>query len=400
MLDMAVLVLAPNAWQGHWVNRQQLFSRLGRQCRVLYSTGSWSTWQRHEAAWRAAPLGGAMLPMDNVTVDQAPRLLMRNARWPWWDAAMLALTAARWRRWLAPRRGQPLVAYVYHPQFLPYVRHLRPDFLVYHAYDRYEHTPGWDAGQEAAERILLAQADLVLASSDQIADALRAKCRREVRVLPNGADVAAFARARSKPQPPPDVQAIPAPRLGWTGALHSKVDFALLAELAARRPDWHIVLLGHLNLHNVQAWRGDLEACQARPNVHFLGSRTAAEVPDYVVQMDVNMMAYKMDSCGWVSSGYPLKLHEYLAAGRPVVSVDLPSVRPFASVLSIAHGVDEWEAALAQALAEPDADAATQRRLAVAAQNGWDSRVEVLAAWLRQMVQAAEPLPRTQECAD
>lgn len=392
--SLAVLVLAPNTWQGQWVNRQQLFSRLGRQWRVLYCTGNWSSWQRHEAGWRRAPLGGAMLPMDHVTVDQAPRWMLRNPRWGWWDRWMVRLQSMRWRRFLAPGKGTPLVAYVFHPMFLPYVRCLGADYLVYHAYDRYEHTPGWTAELAAAERSLLEQADLVLASSEQIAGALHAKVARPVLVLPNGADAAAFARARAGQEEPPDLRAIPGPRLGWIGSLHPSVDFGLIAALARRHPEWHFVLLGQLVAHREVASQLGVAACKALPNVHFLGARPVEEVPAYVVHMDVNLMAYRVDGESWVLSGYPLKLHEYLAAGHPVVSADLPSVRPFAGVLSIAHGVDEWEAALAAALADGGGQAAAAERIAVADANSWDSRAQALAGWLQQLTGAGGVLAK------
>jgi len=55
-------------------------------------------------------------------------------------------------------------------------------------------------------------------------------------------------------------------------------------------------------------------------------------------------MCYRTD--GWAYYGYPLKLHEYLAGGKPVVGSDLPSIRVFSGVISIASTVEEWQSAI------------------------------------------------------
>jgi hypothetical protein len=91
-------------------------------------------------------------------------------------------------------------------------------------------------------------------------------------------------------------------------------------------------------------------------------------------------MCYRTDPGGWWVAIYPLKLHEYLAVGRPVVSADLEAVRPFMSVLSIAVTVDEWISAIEQALDEEPS--MVEARRTVARANTWDDRVDQLMGWL------------------
>ena len=61
-------------------------------------------------------------------------------------------------------------------------------------------------------------------------------------------------------------------------------------------------------------------------------------------------MCYRLGDDLWVEGIYPLKLHEYLATGRPVVSADLPSIRPFAHVVAIARDLQQWDRAIEVAL--------------------------------------------------
>jgi glycosyltransferase involved in cell wall biosynthesis len=164
----------------------------------------------------------------------------------------------------------------------------------------------------------------------------------------------------------------------------------MLAELALRRPQWQFVLVGDPSPQPDARAEIDKALCRSRSNIHFLGGKPIDHVPSYVAKMDVNMMCYRLADQDWIRAIYPLKLHEYLAAGLPVVSADVPSVRPFASTVRIATGVDEWEQALNDALIG-GGQGTTAQRQAVAADNSWDQRVATLGQWLSAMVGNSPP---------
>lgn len=377
----AIIALAPNSWEGQWVNRQQLLSRLGRRFRILYSPGGWFSWDRHSPQWRQASVKGSIQSTDNIWVDHSPRYLLRVPKFPLLDSLVLRLQVRRWRRLVGGHN--PLVAYLFHPTFYPYLQALKPDFIVYHTYDLFDHTPGWNAQLEDYEQRLLAEADLVIASSDAMAQGLQKKGRQAIRVLPNGADVTAFFRAQTEPEPT-DLAAIPHPRLGYIGSLHPHVDYGLVATLAQHQTDWHFVFVGGKVSHPDARAEAELHACQALPNVHFLGFKQHYQVAAYVVNMDVNLLCYRLSDESWIRASYPLKLHEYLAAGWPVVSADIASVRPFAAVVRIASGVEDWHQAICQALEGGVGD--PEQRRQVANQNSWEARVQVLENWLLDLV--------------
>lgn len=386
--DYDVLVLAPNPWHGQWVNRQQLFSRIGRVRNVLYSCGGLFSWDRGGEEWAAASWFGGFHRADNVWVDTPAKALVRVPRVGPLDRWALQRQATRWKRQLQRDGRRPLVAYLFHPMFRPYVEALAPDHLVYHAYDKYDHMPGWTEALEADERWLASHADLVVAASEEMAEGLRGKGAAQVHHLPNGAHVEAFKAALSPDVPEPDdLRAIPHPRLGWVGSLHPQVDYAMVAELAQRRPQWQFVFVGDPSPQRDARAEADRALCRSRPNVHFLGGRPIDEIPRYVSKMDVNLMCYRLADQQWIRAIYPLKLHEYLAAGHPVVSADIPSVRPFADVVQIVDGVDAWEAALDDALRSGGRGTRAARQ-AVADANSWDHRVGLLSGWMRDMESA------------
>ncbi len=378
---MRIIGLAPNKWHGQWVNRQQLLSRLGVEHTVLYSNGAWFGWDRALPIWHKAKLLGAVDRTDNVAVEEAPKLLLRWPRWRHLDQLAIRVHAMRLRR-LVSHDSSPLVSIIFHPSFFPYAQYLRSQCLAYHAYDLFEATPGWNSELDSLESILLRQADLVTASSESIAARLSEKGGREIRLLPNGVDLAAFgAISPDRAAIPDDLARIARPRLGYVGSLHPQIDFPLVAKLAKMRPGWSFVFVGGGPAIRDGAAANELEDCRKHANIHFLGHKHRSEVPAYISNMDVNLMLYRIAEDTWINAGYPLKLHEYLAIGLPVVSADIPAVREFADVVRIAKGFPDWIQAIEEALSSGGTGSEVERR-AVAAENSWDARADLLQEWL------------------
>lgn len=387
---LRILGLSLNDWSDQWTNRQHLLSRLGRTNTVLYSRGGWFNWDIRSDEWRQTPFAGEVTHSDNVWLDKCPHYLVRLPRFPSLETRTLALIARRWNNWLTRRGTGSRVLLLFHPQLFPYVRFVQRDILAYHAYDLFQHTPGWNERNEKLEISLLQTADIVTASSDAIADALQKKIPREIRVLPNGVDLLDFEQSSNDSRiVPADLDTIPRPRLGYVGSLAFTVDFELVAALADLRPHWNFVFIGA----SIGKFNADTEAafskCRALPNVHFLGQKHVREVAHYSMNMDVNLMLYRISSGIWTQAGYPLKLHEYLAAGKPIVSADLPSVRPFSGVVRIASGVSDWISAIQEAIATGGHSTEKERR-AIAAQNTWDARVATMQTWLREHLEQNE----------
>lgn len=381
---MNILALSPNDWHGQWVNRQQLLSRLASTWPVLYSTGAWSVWDRSTDAYRAAPLLGKTDSADGVQLDRPGRWPPRWPTRPGWDAWALRQHAARLRRAFADPAA-PLVAYLCHPSYWPYVQALKPQFVVYHCYDLYERQPGWTPAMDTAERSLLARADLVFSPTRMLSDLLQAKAPCQARVLLNAADVeAVFAAERAAAPEPADLAAIPHPRIGYVGSIHPQLDLELIATLARRCPDWHFVLIGPEQKADDLHANAGYRALRGLANVHLLGERHRSRVPGYLLGMDANVMFYKAGADSWTQVAYPLKLHEYLACGKPVVSVALKMISEFDGLITFADGVDAWQSGLDAALRENDPDL-RQRRRAAAAMNSWDHRVVQLRGWLQQL---------------
>ncbi len=381
---LPVIALAPNAWAGRRVNRQHILSRLAaRGWPVIYSTGALSVWDRESRPWAEAGWFGGFDEVEGVLVDRPGRMFPRWQRCGPWDA----LAIRRHARRLLTRAGNPgldAICYVFHPVFWPYVECLGARYVVFHAYDAYDVMPEWTPQLKAWQDRLLARADLRVATFRGIARFYPEPLRESIRELPNGVDAERFLRGPAAC--PRDLAAIPRPRLGYCGTITAKLDVELLLRIARARPDWHWVLLGEACLQTEPdaAWMSAWDAFRALPNVHYLGAKPFDEVAAYAFNMDVNTICYRTGDAGWWAFGSPNKLHESLALGKPLVATPLETIRPFAHVVHLARTAEEWIAAIRHAL-EAGGTGTPQQRRAVARQNTWERRVDILERWLFEM---------------
>ncbi len=109
-------------------------------------------------------------------------------------------------------------------------------------------------------------------------------------------------------------------------------------------------------------------------NVHQLGRKPYDEVADYMAAMDVLIMPW--NDSPWIAACNPIKLKEYLAVGRPVVTTDFKALDPWRDLVTVAAGAGEFAEAIAAATIAPfDAGKARAR---VKPEN-WDSKADIVA---------------------
>ncbi|MBI4579904.1 MAG: glycosyltransferase, partial [Planctomycetes bacterium] len=193
-------------------------------------------------------------------------------------------------------------------------------------------------------------------------------------LAPWGVDLELYARARDPATPiPADVRSLPRPIIGMFGMLDGRrLHTELLRHLAVQHPDWSIVLVGRC-MPNL-----DRSSLDPLPNVRFLGMRPVEQIPAYCKAFDVCMIPYMLNE--FTRSIMPLKIAEYLATGKPVVSTELPAAVEMSDVIHVARDIPEFEQHLCAALAErPELSA---RRVARAQDFDWDVLMRQRMAWV------------------
>ena len=382
--EIGVLALLLDPWGPRWMSRHHVLTRLARHFHVV--------WLNPALEWRAALRAGRLRARETLVPGQPASFVVRDAspwspvlyRPAWARAATLRARLAAGRASLVRRGCTRIVLYVWHPSFADALDAVPHDLSVYHIYDEYSHAEREQPLDPAEER-LIRTAGVVITLSPTMQARKGALSRHSVQI-PNGVD---FEAAATPVPEPSDLAAVPRPRIGYAGFIKQQLDWELLDALASRHPDWSFVFVGARSAQPELPAR--LARIAARPNVHFLGAKSSAELARYPQHFDVSVMPYRVnDYTKYIS---PLKLYEYLAAGQPVVSVPLPGLGDAASLVSVAEGPAAWERAIAAALS-PDAQAASQRaaRQQEARRNDWALVAERIAD---RIVRALDHPPTT-----
>jgi hypothetical protein len=243
---------------------------------------------------------------------------------------------------------------------------LGEDLTVQYCVDDYASFPGVDAAAIAVlDEALSRAADLVFVTSETMLARKRAVAPR-VALSPHGVDVEHFRKATDPAiRLPAEMRSLEGPVIGFFGLIEAWIDLDLVQALADRHPEWTFVMIGRIAVAAARV--------PVRRNIRFLGARPYQELPDYGRRFDVSIIPYRLTR--QVHHANPIKLREYLAMEKPIVSVSTPEVEKFADLVCIATTVSEWDVAIQQALAGRDRTAERAAMRAAADAMTWNARL-------------------------
>ena len=297
--------------------------------------------------------------IPQIPFRRAPGVEALNRRFGRW-AARRAIAAVGFERWLS-------WFVVPHPGFLAGT--LDEEFVVYYCVDDYAAHPGVDGTAiAAADAALARRADQVFVASSALLETKRGE-NPATALAPHGVDAGLFARAADPATRVPDrAAALPHPVVGFFGLLGDWIDVELLAHLGRARPEWTLLVVGGVAT--------DVSALAPLPNVVLAGAQPYDTLPAWARAFDVAVIPYRLNR--QVRHASPLKLREYLATGKPIVSVPTPEVERFAPHVRMARTPDEFLRAVEQGVKDDDAQAREARMQAVRDMT-WEARLaEVL----------------------
>jgi glycosyltransferase involved in cell wall biosynthesis len=387
-----VVCLSTQDWNGLWTRKQrfmQMFARQGR--RVLY------------VETPVHLLGFDVLPQDpgrffrfvkgprpieaNLCVATLPILLPFFQMSHWINAANAVMVGATLRQWIHRLGFDKPLLWIYTPSSAPLLEKVPHSGVIYECVDEFRAAKGFIRSSVIGEmeEALLRKADLCIVTQETLFPRRSALCPNTF-VVPNGADTDLFTRAAQDSSPSQIIDRIAHPRLGFVGHIQYWVDLKLIRYLADRRPSWNFVLIGPVHP------MADASHIRGVPNIHLLGLQPQSEVPRILRGVDVCLNVYKADDVA--SHASPLKLYEYLAAGKPIVSTDMPEARKFREFVSIANSYEEFLAKCDETLVDlPETESAIQKRIQIAAQHSWVRRFAEVNALVDQTF-SAMPSPR------
>ncbi|MEM6831419.1 MAG: glycosyltransferase [Bacteroidota bacterium] len=220
------------------------------------------------------------------------------------------------------------------------------------------------------EKQAVSKADIVFVTSTALSEKMKLLNER-THIIHNAADFTLFHAAVTKSARPADVQEITSRIIGYTGNIDDlRIDFQLLKEIALRNKDCTLLLVGPVNSH--QFFQLGLDQIE---NIVSLGPKKIQELPDYLMQMDVLIIPFMCNSL--TASIYPLKINEYLAVGKPVVSTRFSKdIESFEKVIEIGNSHTEIFSKIDEFLNQEPDETLVDQRIEVARNNTWASRVD------------------------
>ncbi len=312
------------------------------------------------------------LPIYSLRLCASQRPILHEAGIPTAVIAQLREGIARCLRWAEVRDATSVL---HHPAWYPVARTIPDARVVYDWIDDHADFPRAGPHVAALQETLLARADLVVSSATRL-DARAREVNRSTARIPNAAEVEHFARASEV------VSTDGRQTIGYYGAIAEWIDTPLLRAVAERYPDCTLLLIGE-DTARVGLQLRDLENVVCVPEVDY------ADLPEQLARMDVCLIPFKASKL--MSSTNPVKVYEYLSAGRPVVTTDLPELREteINALLFRCSEAERFVARVGDALAEPVDDPIRARRRRYAERNTWRERGAAFAAALARI---PEPL--------
>jgi glycosyltransferase involved in cell wall biosynthesis len=239
--------------------------------------------------------------------------------------------------------------------------------------------PPWLAEQvRRQDAALCRRADAVIVCSQRLAEMKRPLAGDKVHLIPNGVDAEHYLPVLAgEGLLPPPTAAWPRPVFGYTGTIHTdRLDTDLIHAVAAQLTQGSLVFIGPNHMLPSQ-----LQRLSATGRVIFQDAVPYDALPQYMRAFDVCITPHKVSP--FVESLQPIKLWEYLAAGKPIVATDVAGFRDYPRLVRLAHGPEDFRRQLAAALLEGTALAS--QRQAVSRAQSWQARVDAVEAVLCQV---------------
>ena len=380
-----IIYFGPEPWEGLWRNRHQLMSRFAEDNDVWYVEPPAPIRDvlgiKRRDGTPAQPLRGKLCSRDEsgVRIFHGVWWLPTTGRKPLEE---LSIRLFLWAVKLVARVGRkrkPIVWYS-RPNMVHYIGKLHEKFTIYHVVDEYSgyRNPSRTEMPEPDEWEieLMQQADAVIVVTPTLYE-LKSPHNENTQIVANAADYESYsADSMSRPD---DMPAGDKPVIGYSGLVAARLDLALLDEAAKSRPDWQFVFVGTVNDTQCE---DEIRQLGELPNVHLLGNKPADEVARYVRCFDVCVIPYVVNLRARHAS--PLKLFEYAAACRPIVTTDFPAARAFEGHVRIASDPGSFVAACEEALALDKTSKELADNRDIASRNTWDHRVKQVSGIITQ----------------
>ena len=211
---------------------------------------------------------------------------------------------------------------------------------------------------------LLEVADCVIASSQLLFDRAIKMNDNTIHVK-NGTEFEYFSNAHKNGKLD---YLLGKPIIGYYGAISDWFDMEIVEYCARQRPEYNFVMIG-------STFGSDISNAKKMANIFFLGEIPYRELVGYFAYFDVCMIPFKLIPLTLATN--PVKFYEYLSAGKPVVSVELPELQQYSDCCYLAEDKVDFSSKIDQALLK-EPQSLIDNRIVVAKDNSWEKRADAI----------------------
>jgi glycosyltransferase involved in cell wall biosynthesis len=358
-----IICFSTHYWDERWFRKQEFMSRFSRANRVLFVEPSFSMARAPEEFLSGIASNRHLRPRLERR-DERLHLLKPPRGLPKWSDPRVERRNYRWYGRVVQRAAEQLgfddaILWVYRPAFAHALDEISHEQLVFDLVDDLAAYGGDDhplaAHVEELVTTLVKRADLLVVTAKTLEQRYGPMARSVVQV-PNGFDGALFSEQPALA--PPQLEGIPRPILGFIGTLFPFLDFELMEHVARAHADKSMVLVGPVEA----SAEASVARLTALPNVFHLGRQPQASMPAFISSFDVCLNPFRRSRVA--DSVNPLKVYEYLAAGKPVVSGPMKALQmeDAGRLVVFAEGPDEFSDAIDRSLADRAGSTAAERR--------------------------------------
>lgn len=266
---------------------------------------------------------------------------------------------------------QPLL-WVYDPFDRFIIDGFNEKIVIYDCVDDHSAYPGVKREfVKKIEEMLVKRADLVFVTAVGLYEDKK-HLNEKIFVIPNGVDVEHLKKAQEeKTIVPDDLLAVPRPRIGYIGAIADWIDLDLISYIAESSPEWSLVLIGPIIAQR------NLDFLKKAKNIYFLGRKDLQILPNYLKGLDICLNPFKLNELS--KKVNPLKVYEYLAAGKAVISTDMPEVRKFEGIVKFGYNKEDFIKLIDETLKE-DQSELRKKRLGAVLNYSWDKLLSAVVS--------------------
>ena len=269
----------------------------------------------------------------------------------------------------------PKVLWFFEPFHIPPLLHIFSDYTS--LYDCVDYYPGFNPGARAEHRACMDTASYVIANSKPLAAMLR-RIRSDVVSVPLGSSTSLFKNYRISPLPPKKENVT----VGYIGGISSRIDFSLLATVIQRLPRVRFLFVGppESNVfgksdHSLHAMR----ILSAYHNVEWIQGVPKKDIPAVLSRVDIGIVPYR-SNLSFNRYSFPMKVMEYFACGKPVVSTDIYSLRGYtdAQILAIASTPETFAREIRLIQRNGWQESKQKKQVSIAISMSWQEKIKAI----------------------